>query len=286
MKILEKLKALIAPVMTLAAIVILFDYVHYIGVAHAAEADPQATVTAGGDAAIAVWVKDGPIWGGLLVAMYGLRAFLNRQHWLAQGRLLSLITGVSMIGAATLNWHFGGAPFEGILTAAFAAFALFEHSTVPAKPAADDAAKGAVSMLAVLLLGGLVAGQTAACSASAKQRAINGATAALNCETQDLQPLVAELLPLATSYVLSVVSSDGKAVDTTALGKAWGNVKSDQGRCALATAIAVLATPQAKQEGAVMAAGLELDPAALKAAYLQIRIQHGWGETQTAAGTL
>lgn len=286
MKILERLKHLIAPVMALAAIVILFDYVHYIGTAHAQAADPQATVNAGGDAALDVWLKDGPIWGGLLVAMYGLRAFLSRQHWLAQGRALSAITGVSMIGAAVLNWHFGSAPFEGVLTAAFAAFALFEHSRIPEKPDGDSAAKGAVSMIAILLLGGLVAGQMAACSASAKQRAVNGATAALNCESQTLQPLVQELLPLATGYVLSVISADGKSVDTSALSKAWGGVKSDQGRCALATAIAVLATPQSKNPDAAMAAGLEPDPAALKAAFLEVRIQHGWGETQTLAGTL
>lgn len=284
----NKLKPLLWGAMTLAGVYFVLSYAHYVGIAHAAEAvDPQVTVATGGNAALDVWLKDGPLWGGLLVVMFGLRAFLDRQHVLAQGRLLSLLTGVAMVGAATLNWHFGSAPVEGIMTALFAAFALFSHSQIqPKATPATEAPKDAAVMLSVLILGGMLATQGAACSATTNQRVTNGVTTALNCEVPELQPLVAELLPLATQYVLSVVSSDGKAVDKGALGKAWSTVKSAQGRCALATAIAVLSTPEAPTPGVAAAAGLEIDPRALRAAYTEIRVAHGWGDTHTSAGVM
>lgn len=286
--LMNKFKPLLWGALTLAGVYFVLSYAHYVGIAHAAEAvDPQVTVAAGGNAAIEVWIKDGPLWAGLLVVMYGLRTFLDRQHFLAQGRTLSLLTGLAMVGAAIANWHFSGAPLEGILTAAFAAFALFSHSQLQPKPAATEASgtTGAVSMLAVLLLGGMLVTQTG-CTAAQKTQLQTGAAVAINCEVEDLKPLVAELLPLATQYVLSVVSSDGKAVDTAALSKAWGTIKSDQGRCALATAIAVLATPAPKTVGAPAAAALEVDPTALRAAYSQVRAAHGWGDTRTSHGVL
>lgn len=100
--------------------------------AHAAHADPVAVTTAATDATWAVFTTDGPLWGGLLIAMAILRTFLDKQHWINQGRLLSGLTGVSMILAAVGAWHFAGAPVSGILTAAFAAFTLFQHSTASA----------------------------------------------------------------------------------------------------------------------------------------------------------
>ena len=98
-KKLEKFKPLLWGALTLAGVYVILDYAHYIGIAHAAEADPQAAVEAGGNAAIQVWVKDGPLWGALLVGMFALRSFLSSQHWLTQGRVLSLLTGGSMVGA-------------------------------------------------------------------------------------------------------------------------------------------------------------------------------------------
>lgn len=295
-KVIEKLRPFLAPVLTLAAIYVLFDYVHYIGIAHAQAVDPSSAITAAGDQSWDVFVKDGPAWAAVLLLNGLLKTFLSKKpdHWLSQGKLLSVLTGVSMILAAVVAWHFAGAPASGIMTAVFAAWTLYSHSTVPQKPAANgdgggvgggDAGKSAAAVLSVLLLGSVAVTQ-ASCSASTKGRVVNGATAALNCESDSLKPLVAELVPIATSYVLSLISSDGKAVDTNALSKAWSGVKSDQGRCALATAIAVLADPVAPKAGVAMAAGLEVDSAALKAAYLEVRVQHGWGETVTAAGTL
>lgn len=100
--------------------------------AHAAVgSDPSAAVTQAADAGWDVFRTDGPLWAALLVASGLLRTFLDKQHWLAQGKLLSGLTGCSMVLAAVGAWHFAGAPASGILTALLAGYGLITHSTVP-----------------------------------------------------------------------------------------------------------------------------------------------------------
>jgi hypothetical protein len=195
MTVIEKLKPLLWGALTLAGVYLVMDYAHYVGIAHAANADPGAAVQAGSGAAIDVWTKDGPLWGGLLVLMYALRSWLDKQHVLMQGRLLSLLTGVAMVGVAALNWHFGSAPVEGILTAAFAAFALFEHSTVqpkaePAAPPAPGNGTAAATVLAIVLLGAAGGATQISCagsSQSSRQATVTSLYTGLNAASAALQ---------------------------------------------------------------------------------------------------
>src|ERR1043165_540350 len=159
-------------------------------------ADPTVPVSTAADTTWDLVTKDGPLWGALLIAMSLLRAFLDKQHWVQQGRVLSGLTGISMIGAAVLAWHFADAPSSGILTALFAAYTLVTHSTLPAKPTSTPTRTGA-ALLAVLLLGTGAAVAAQVCAA-VKSRGVAGLGAAVDCETSELKPLVAELLPLAT----------------------------------------------------------------------------------------
>lgn len=99
-------------------------------IAHAA-ADPTPALTTGAGAGWDAFASNGPYWGGIVVAYVALQTFLSRQHWLAQGRLLAALTGLAMVGAAVVNWHFAGAPSAGIMTAVVAAIALVWHPTVP-----------------------------------------------------------------------------------------------------------------------------------------------------------
>lgn len=146
-----------------------------------ADGDPSAAVTTAADTGWDVFLKDGPIWGALLVVAGLLRTFLNKQHWLAQGKVLSGLTGLSMVLAAVIAWHFVGAPASGILTALFAAYALITHSTVPGAapatsgpPTSSSSGGPSAAMLAVLLLGGIAVTQPG-CAAQTRESTIKAA---------------------------------------------------------------------------------------------------------------
>lgn len=119
----------LAAILAGAALFYLLGAAFLAHVAHAA-GDPSTAVTTAADAGWDIFTKDGPWWAGLMVVAGLLRTFLNKQHWLAQGKVLSGLTGVMMVLVAVIAWHFG-APASGILTALFAAYTLITHSTVP-----------------------------------------------------------------------------------------------------------------------------------------------------------
>lgn len=241
---------------------------------HAAHADPVAVTTAATDATWAVFTTDGPLWGGLLVAMAILRTFLDKQHWINQGRLLSGLTGLSMVLAAVGAWHFAGAPVSGILTAAFAALTLVTHSTSSAKPA-PPAGGSAVALLAVLLLGaGAVAG-TSACG-EARSRGSASVGAFIDCEAPNLAPLLPDAIALAKAAVMRWISGSG-TVDAAGLKSDAAPLKSDLGKCAWDAAIAALATPAAPvKAGAPAASALAINGPALRAAWATDRAELGW----------
>jgi len=248
------------------------------GAALAAGADPAASVTT--DVTWDIALKDGVPWALLLVMKSLLSTFLTRnesKHWIAQGKTLSILTGLGFVVTSVASWHFLDAPVGGILTALIAAYTLVTHSTVQTKSSGSAAA-----LLAVLCVGALAAGATQGC-AEVKPRLVAAGGAALNCETDSLKPLTAELLPLATQFLLSTISADGRSVDTSKLRQAWNTVKSDQGRCALVAAMAALAASTAS--GGPAAAGLVVDAGALRSAFAAVRADHGWGPTTVSSGT-
>lgn len=247
------------------------------GMAHAAGADPIATVAAGGDTAVAVWQQDGPLWAGLLVAMYALRAFLNADHALAKGRVLSVLTGAAMVGAAALQWKLNGAPFEGILTALFAAAALIQHPTVQPTPArASEAGYARLTMMVVIAYVAVVfsAAITMTSCSSWRARTAAGVGAFLSCESPHVDAqLLEEAKTVSIAGIEKWISGDGH-VDKAGLKTAAAPLRSDLMRCAFLGAVAAIAEP--KPKSAAQVAGLEVDGAELRATAAQVTAELGW----------
>lgn len=106
-------------------------------IANAQGVDPVVVATTSTSDAWDLVAKHGPLGGGLIA--YGLLAkFLavnQTKHWLAEGRLLAILTGLSMVGGAAALWHFSGGPLEAVLEAVIGAIALIVKPTVTTVPA-------------------------------------------------------------------------------------------------------------------------------------------------------
>lgn len=96
--------------------------------------DPTPALTAGGNTLIDTLSGDGPWWVGVAVLHVALRMFVDRQHWIQQGRLLSGLTAVAGTLTALVAWHFQGAPSAGILTAVIAGGTLLMHPVAQPVP--------------------------------------------------------------------------------------------------------------------------------------------------------
>jgi hypothetical protein len=75
----------------------------------------------------------GPLWGGLAVVLaIGQRwlAVNDTSHVLAQGRLLTAITGAIGVLGSVAQWRWTGAPSSGIIVTAFGAISLLWHPNV------------------------------------------------------------------------------------------------------------------------------------------------------------
>lgn len=120
-----------------------------------------------------------------------------------------------------------------------------------------------------------------------RARGAAGTTAGLSCQQENIQRVVEETGALMRAFILSTISGDGKP-DTAALRAAAASLKSDGLRCAFVAAVAALtAPPPTRPDGgqAPMAAGLELDRDALRAATRDIaRTEWGVTSIQTAPG--
>lgn len=122
--------------------------------------------------------------------------------------------------------------------------------------------------------------------ATARDHAATGVGALIDCEAPNLKAAVSELVPLAEQAVLSAIGGDGK-VDTSKLRAAAHGILGDLGRCALASAIAILAAPSASSGNTVIAVRpLVPDPGALRAAFESVRGDWGGASYQTRAGVL
>lgn len=98
----------------------------FCGVAHAGT-DPTPALTSATDSSWDTWTKDGPWWAAVAIVYAMLRTFVDRQHWIQQGRLLTGLTAAVGVLAAVVAWHFGGAPSSGILTALVVGGSLMVH---------------------------------------------------------------------------------------------------------------------------------------------------------------
>jgi hypothetical protein len=149
------------------------DSLHHIGVANAdtgaapavahavaptVQANPTPDLQVAVDSGWAIVEHDGPILGGGAILFCLISAFLRRnesKHWLAQGRVLALLTGIAMTLGAVLDWQLNGGQFAGVIMTVIAAIklALSPAVSLPATgPALDAKPAGAGAGLAIVAL--------------------------------------------------------------------------------------------------------------------------------------
>lgn len=230
--------------------------------------DPTPALTAATGTAWDVFSTSGPYWGAVLAAYLLLSTFLSKQHWLAQGRLLSVLTGASMLLTAVVQWRFGGAPSAGILTAAMAAFTLVLHPTVgAAKPGSTSPAAG----LLLLVLGLLTGPQLACSAATAKGAAKAGLADVVSCTTADRQALYEQFGPTMEQAIQRATGSDGK-IDFPSLNSVTASLKADGWCVAERVAAQLIAAVLKHIPGAPMSAAAPLDAQDLAAKIAALRV--------------
>lgn len=247
----------------------------------AAASDPTPALTAAGGAGWDVFVSNGPLWGGILIAFIALQTFLSRQHWLAQGRLLAALTGAALVGSAVVNWHFAGAPSAGIMTAAVAAIALIWHPTVGGTTTRPTGGTLALLLIVVGLAGGstLTACGGAQTVTETPQRTVDCA----KLDVTAIASLAGKLALSVTAYVVASVPVDWDAIEAQAevVGFAVGG-------CALGPLVAARGpgSGAAPPAHASAAAPPSNDAARAWAAFARLKQRAGVATFQTSAGPL
>lgn len=137
----------------------------------------------------------------------------------------------------------------------------------------------------VVCLVGIGAIVAASACETARDRAATGVGTLIDCEADNLRGAVTELVPLAKLAVLRLIDGAGK-VDTNKLRDAGSKIVGDLGRCALATAIAVLTAPAPAGQSVIVQPLLVPDPGALRAAFESTRSDWGGASYKTRAGVL
>jgi hypothetical protein len=139
-----------------------------------------------------------------------------------------------------------------------------------------------LAMLAVLLLG--VGSMGLSSCATVREQGAAGVAAFLDCEAADIPPtMLHDATDLATAAVRNAIAGDG-SIDASQLKADAAVLKSDLGKCALAGAIAALATPVPVTPGGPAAAPLEVNGKALRGAFAKARSELGWAPVRLAGG--
>ncbi len=243
--------------------------IHYMGVAHAAaeaEVTPAATGGLGIEATIALWLALG------LAALAGVETMLRGVQ--------AVLAAIAPRTSTTLDDDALAAVTRAHDAVAEAIVAIKGQTKPP-----PEVPGAKLAGLAIFLLCGSLAVSQASCGP--KSAAFGKAL--WDCTSGERAKVVAAVTPLVTSVILAAASADGKLIDTATVKAATSkaSLMDEAGillECAKASAFAALLTPPKPVEGAPAAAGLVLDPTALRAAYEALRPD---GATfQTAAGVL
>ena len=253
------------------------------------------------------WRTAGPYWLVILAGYAILRTFLREHHVLAQGRILSALTGAALIASATLSWHFQGGSLGGIWTATALAIALLIHPEVPAAQAAALARQGfgppmppappasgtpsggtpLSKLLTIALIASLSIGLSVnlACSGSVAERAgaasAGGAQAFLGCEFSQLPPdTIGDVEALATSAVQRWLTGRGE-IDEDGLRADMHLLRSALGQCMIAAAIgAVRGIGSGSASPGTASAALVADAEQIAQSFTRLRKELGWLPTQ------
>jgi hypothetical protein len=255
-------------------------------IAHA-DPDPLGTAQASVNGGVGLIETYGPVLGSMYL-IYQLASALLAKYasssWFAQGKRLAIATGVLGIIGAALQAQVAGSPWTVIAMAAIAAvFKLITPTVTPAPQMGSAVKAGTIG--ALLLVVGIGAGVAAPGCATARARGAAAAGAFIDCEAPEVAAVLPDLLPLARDAVMLAISGDGH-VDTTRLRADAAGMRSDLGKCALAAAIAALATSPAATPGAAAAAPLTIDGLELRARFAMIRGELGWPAVQLAGGAV
>jgi hypothetical protein len=260
---------------SLAVLIAMWHFL-YVSTAYAAEASQAADATKVTDGGWDLIQNYGVVWGGFLLGYGMLASFLKRNessHWLKQGRVLAALTGVLMVGASVLDWHFSGASSSGIfVTAALAIQLVISPHVKPTDKLGTSNAGPVIAALTLVGLGfGAVALQTGC--ATAKSQGAAGVGTFIDCEAANVKAASDELVPLAFQTIQYLVSPDGRTIDTAPLKRAVATIKSDAGKCAIAAAFAMLTFPNGPQAPGLTAnaSPLSVSPEVARAAFEQLR---------------
>jgi hypothetical protein len=237
------------PILVAALVLTMLYALWLAGAAHAGTtADPVAAATTATDSGWQLVRQYGWLWGGVLLTV-GLGGSLLKDAsdsaWFKQGKRLAIVTSALGVLGAVAQWHFNGAPLEGVLVTAIMALKLVWSPTVTPLPAVrtPQAGRARLGMMTALAGVGIVGG-VALTSCGPKSTAI--IDAALDCTTQARTDLVAALVPTAESAIQKIADPSGKvSVEALEALFAGASLKSEAGvivACAEAKAIALLGT--------------------------------------------
>lgn len=157
----------------------------------------------------------------------------------------------------------------------------------PAPAVKRDTQSGRVSMsaLAVLCVVGAAIGALTISCATVREKGGVGAQVFTDCLAPDIESALPDLVPLAKSAIMRWVTGTG-SVDTGGIEADMASIKSDLGKCAIASAIAILTTPTSGLAGAPKSSPMLVDGAGLRAAFTSGRARLGWAPVKTSGGTL
>lgn len=214
---------------------------------------------------------------GGLAALAGLESALKG--------IASAVRAISRLTKTTVDDHIA----DG-LEAADARFVeglailrgLRPAASPPSSGPPTGAASTALSVLTVITV--IVGGGLASSCVAARQRGAAAVGAFFDCEAADLPPdVLKDATALASLGMRNAISGSGK-VDETILKADIEPLSGDLWRCAIAGAIAALATPVPTTPGAPAAAPLEVDGAELRRAFARVRGELGWAPVRLAGG--
>ncbi len=266
--ILSRVPKVLFLVVAAAVIYFLLSAVHFIGIANAqtVEAPPPVAPVIVTGFQLETWLLAAvAIFTGLIAVLSGIRTILaytaSRTATKWDDRQLERVTWLENSMRDLLALFTGGrVPVP-----------------LPVAPPPRDPQSGRVRMALItgLALVCGVAVLVASC-ATARQRGAAGVTAFLECQAPNVDAaLLEEAKGVAISAIDKWISGDGH-VDTAGLRAEARPLKSDLMRCAFEAAIAAIAAPAPKADGATMAAPRAVDAAALRTEWASVRTELGW----------
>ena len=202
------------------------------------------------DSGWAIVEHNGLILGGGALLYCLLSAILRRnksEHWIAQGRILALLTGVTMTLGALLDWKLNGGQLAGVIITVIAAIKLMLSPAVAVaqsgpvldtKPSSSGPGSGVIAALMIVVIGIGGGATLTSCKGVAEAGAATIDCTKLNVDK--IADVAAHLVKMATNYVLN-----GEPIDWHALRLEAQAAGYDIGICAFGPFVNSFLAPDA-----------------------------------------